>query len=87
MFLRDDALILLLFTEALTLKRAELENFEGLNAYQKLKRKELINTVKTNRMTLDALVGRLLAKNPLQNDMIISCHCAMLLRSPSYCHL
>lgn len=87
MLLRDDALILLLFTEALTLKQAELENFKGLNPYQKLKRKELINTVKTNRMTLDALVGRLLAKNPLQNDMIIYCHCAMLLRSPIYCHL
>lgn len=36
---------------------AGLENFEGLNAHKKLVRKELLNTVRTNRMTLDALVG------------------------------
>ncbi len=34
-----------------------LENFEGLNAYQKLVRKELLNTVRTNRMTLDDQVS------------------------------
>ena len=33
-----------------------LENFEGLNAYKKLVRKELLNTVRTNRVNLDALV-------------------------------
>jgi hypothetical protein len=35
---------------------AGLENFEGLNAYKKLVQKELLNTVRTNRVNLDALV-------------------------------
>lgn len=34
-----------------------LENFEGLNAYKKLVRKELLNTVRTNRVDLDTLVS------------------------------
>jgi len=48
---------------ALALMRAVLdgtglENFEGLSPYQKLVRKELLNTVRTNRMTLDDQVSR-----------------------------
>ena len=35
-----------------------LENFEGLSPYQKLVRKELLNTVRTNRITLDDQVSR-----------------------------
>jgi hypothetical protein len=34
-----------------------LENFEGLDAYHRLVRKELINTVKTNRIALDDIVS------------------------------
>jgi hypothetical protein len=44
------------FLEWHCLSNTGLENFEGLNAYKKLVRKELLNTVRTNRVDLDTLV-------------------------------
>jgi len=45
------------YTKMCVVNMIGLEDFEGLSAYKKLVRKELLNTVRTNRLTLDGLVS------------------------------